>query len=339
MKKGQTGEGIITKVKFPNEGILITQDGEKVIVKNTVPGQKVRFSLKKKRKGRCEGRLLEVLEQSPQELPQPACVHFGECGGCTYQNLDYEKQLHFKEEQIKELLSEAVRTENGAQDAWFEGIKPSPVSEGYRNKMEFSFGDACKDGPLALGMHKRGSFYDIVTVNGCVIADGDYGKILSAVLAYFTEHGTGYLKKNTHEGYLRHLLVRKAAKTGEILISLVTTTQSCGETPEEQLLEGFCSTLRGLELEGTIAGILHTKNDSLADAVINEGTDILYGQDYFYEELLGMTFKLPLFPFSRPIRAGRRYCMKRYGSTLEAWKRAGKASCMICIQAPERLPR
>ena len=297
MKKGQTGEGIITKVKFPNEGILITQDGEKVIVKNTVPGQKVRFSLKKKRKGRCEGRLLEVLEQSPQELPQPACVHFGECGGCTYQNLDYEKQLHLKEEQIKELLSEAVRTEAGTQDAWFEGIKPSPVSEGYRNKMEFSFGDACKDGPLALRMHKRGSFYDIVTVNGCVIADGDYGKILSAVLAYFTEHGTGYLKKNTHEGYLRHLLVRKAAKTGEILISLVTTTQSCGETPEEQLLEGFCSTLRGLELEGTIAGILHTKNDSLADAVINEGTDILYGQDYFYEELLGMTFKITAFSF------------------------------------------
>lgn len=294
MKKGQTGEGIITKIDFPDKGIIYTEDGERIIVKNGLPGQKVRFMVHKKRKGRCEGRILEVLEKSPAELEEAACVHFGSCGGCSYQNMDYSRQIRLKEDQVKELLMPVVRAEN--MD-WFEGIRPSPVQSGYRNKMEFSFGDEYKDGPLALGMHRRGSFYDLVTVDQCVIADSDYNKILRAVLAYFTEKGAGYFNKKTHEGYLRHLLVRKAAKTGEILADLVTTTQNCGAESEEELLEGFRDVLLGLGLQGRIVGILHTKNDSLGDVVKNEGTGVLYGQDYFYEELLGMKFKITAFSF------------------------------------------
>ncbi len=294
MKKGQIGEGIITKADFPNKGILIAEDGEKIIVKNGVPGQKVRFSVNKKRNGRCEGRLLEVLEKSPIELEQAACAHFGSCGGCAYQHIDYRHQLCLKEGQVKELLMSVVQADNSD---WFEGIKPSPVQSGYRNKMEFTFGDEYKDGPLALGMHKRGSFYDIVTVDQCVIADSDYNCILRAVLTYFTDEGISYLNKKSHKGYLRHLLVRKAAKTGEILIDLVTTTQNCGTKPEAELLMGFQDVLLRLELQGTIVGILHTCNDSAADVVKNEGTEILYGQDYFYEELLGLKFKITAFSF------------------------------------------
>ena len=294
MKKGQIGEGTVTKTDFPNKGIIYTQEGEKIIIKNGIPGQKIRFSVNKKRKGKCEGRLLEVLEKSPLELDEAACTHFGSCGGCTYQNLAYSQQLALKEEQIRDLLLPAVQ---GADLQWFEGIKPSPVQSAYRNKMEFSFGDEYKDGPLALGLHKRGSFYDIVTVSGCKIAGSDYNRILQASLAYFSEKNVSYFKKNSHEGYLRHLLVRKAAKTGEILIVLVTTGQSCGAQPEPELLEGFRDMLLHLDLSGTIAGILHTRNDSVADAVKNEGTQILYGQDYFYEELLGMRFKITAFSF------------------------------------------
>ena len=294
MKKGQTGEGTVIKAEFPNKGIIYTEEGEKIVVKNAVPGQKLRFLISKKRKGKCEGRVLEVLEKSPLERKEAACVHFGSCGGCTYQNMDYKQQLALKEEQMKELLFPAVQQ---ADTTWFEGIKPSPVQYGYRNKMEFSFGDEYKDGPLALGMHKRGSFYDIVTVSGCRIAGSDYNQILQASLAYFSERNVTYFKKNSHEGYLRHLLVRKAAKTGEILIALVTTGQSCGTQPEAVLLEGFREALLRLKLDGKIVGILHTRNDSVADAVINEGTQILYGQDYFYEELLGMKFKITAFSF------------------------------------------
>lgn len=294
MKKGEIGEGIIEKVDFPNKGMICTEDGEKVIVKNTVPGQRVRFSVQKKRNGKCEGRLLEVLEKSPLELGQAVCVHFGSCGGCTYQNLDYEQQLRLKEAQVKEMLQSVVET---PVSTWFEGIKPSPAQFEYRNKMEFSFGDEYKDGPLALGMHKRGSFYDLVTACQCRITDADYDQILKTVLSYFTKEEVSYFKKNSHLGYLRHLLVRKAAKTGEILVDLITTTQDCGRKTEAELLDGFRESLLQLQLQGRIVGILHTKNDSIADAVKNEGTELLYGQDHFYEELLGLKFKISVFSF------------------------------------------
>ena len=283
MKKGQVYEGVIEKVVFPNKGIVTVAD-DKVVVKNGTLGQKVRFSVNKVRKGRYEGRLLEILEKSPIEIESP-CEHFGVCGGCTYQNLSYEEQLKLKESQVKELL-DGVCT-----DYVFEGIKGSPVQFGYRNKMEFSFGDEVKDGPLALGMHKRGSFYDIVTVTGCKIVDRDYNLILECVLNYFIEKGAGYYHKSVHQGYLRHLLVRKGVKTKEILIDLVTTTQ------EEVELGGLVSRLRELELCGNIVGMLHTLNDSLADVVQNDETRVLYGQDYFYEELLGLKFKISAFSF------------------------------------------
>lgn len=293
MKKGEIGEGTIEKIDFPNKGLLHTQDGEKIIIKNSIPGQKVRFLLSKKRRGKCEGRLLEVLEKSPLERSEAACVHFASCGGCTYQNLDYSQQAKLKESQVREMLQPVV----AADGTWFEGLKPSPTQFGYRNKMEFSFGDEYKDGPLALGLHKRGSFYDLVTVEQCVIADADFNQILKAVLAYFTNEGISYFKKSSHIGYLRHLLVRKAVKTGEILIDLVTTTQNCGPKKEPELLAGFRENLLQTKLQGKIAGILHTKNDSVADIVKNEGTEILYGADYFYEELLGLRFKISAFSF------------------------------------------
>ena len=157
--------------------------------------------------------------------------------------------------------------------------------------MEFSFGDEVKDGPLALGMHKRGSFYDIVTVDGCRLTDGDFRKILRATLDYFTELGTPFYRKLQHTGYLRHLLVRKAARTGQILVSLVTTSQMDAD------LEGWKETLLKLPLEGSFAGILHATNDSLADVVQSDRTEVLYGEEYFYEELLGLRFRISTFSF------------------------------------------
>lgn len=286
MKKGQIIEGIVTKIDFPNKGIVSVEGEEKtVVVKNTVQGQKVRASVNKIRKGKAEGRLLDVIEHSPLET-DPLCPHFGACGGCTYQNLPYEEQLKMKEEQIKHMMDQAVDGEY----IW-EGVLKSPVCEEYRNKMEFSFGDEFKDGPLALGMHKRGSFHDIVNVTECRIVDEDYRKILKAVLAFATETGYPFYHRMRHTGFYRHLLVRKAVKTGEILVDLVTTT-------EQQIdKDAFVSCLTGLELDGKIVGILHTKNDSLADVVKDEGTEVLYGQDFFYEELLGLKFKITPFSF------------------------------------------
>jgi len=293
MKKGQIGEARVEDMEFPNKGILHI-DGEKIIVKNAIPGQLVRFEVNKKRKGKCEGRLLEVLEPSPLERTEGTCPHFGLCGGCLYQSLPYEEQLRIKERQVRRLLDEVCPA--GGYE--FEPIKGSPIWDGYRNKMEFSFGDEYKDGPLALGMHKRGSFYDIVTTTKCQIVHPDFCEILSATLGYFSELGVGYYRKLQHTGYLRHLLVRRAVKTGEILVALVTSGQSEGlPAPEEELLAGWKDRLLGLELAGAFAGILHIQNDSLADVVQSDKTEILSGKDYFYEELLGLRFRITPFSF------------------------------------------
>jgi 23S rRNA (uracil-5-)-methyltransferase RumA len=299
MKKGQVYEGIVEAVHFPNKCVVAVEGEEKkVIVKNALEGQRVRFRLSKARKGKCEGTLLEVLEASPLELTgaDVPCVHFGACGGCTYQNLSYEHQLALKKKQIRELLAPVLAQAGGSFDSLFEGIEPSPRQFAYRNKMEFSFGDVAKGGELALGMHKRGSFYDIVTVSDCQIVDGDFRSILTTTLTYFANAKTSYFHKQTHEGYLRHLLVRKAVKTGEILVDLVTAT-AVDEAHEKALLEGFVDGLCALELEGRLTGILHTHNDSVADIVKDEGTDILYGEGFFYEELLGLRFRISPFSF------------------------------------------
>ena len=290
MKKGQVMEGRIDHIVFPNKGVAVTEHGEKVIVKNTISGQKVSFLVNKIRKGKAEGRLLETVEQSPLET-EAKCPYFGECGGCTYQSLPYEEQLKLKEGQVKKLMEDAIQD---ACEYEFLGIKGSPKQYEYRNKMEFSFGDAYKGGPLALGMHKRGSFYDILTVADCQIVDEDFRAILKVTVEFFGERNIPFFHRLTHEGYLRHLLVRKAEKTQEILIDLVVTTQY---EQEESLLTEWKKLLLSLSLKGSIKGILRTKNDSVADVVRNDGTDILYGQDYFYEELLGLKFKISPFSF------------------------------------------
>lgn len=296
MKKGQIIEGVVERVDFPNKGVVPTEEGKTVIVKNAIPGQKVSASINKVRKGKCEGRLLEVLEKSPLELDEAGCEHAGICGGCTYQTLPYEEQLALKQSQVKKLIDDVIDPDN--RDYEFLGIKASPRQQAYRNKMEFSFGDEYKDGPLALGMHKRGSFYDIVNVPGCQIVDEDFRTVLSATLDFFKEREISYYHKLRHTGYLRHLLVRKAVKTGEILVDLVTTTSVPDSVAkEEELLNGWKDALLARDYQGTMIGILHTKNDSVADAVTNEGTDVLHGQDFFYEELLGLRFKITPFSF------------------------------------------
>lgn len=360
MKKGQIYTGIVETLEFPNKGIVYIE-GEKAVVKHALPGQQVRFVINKKRNGRCEGRLLSVEMKSPLETEKNQCPHFGNCGGCLMQSIPYQEQLMIKEQQVKRLLDQVYLSRGTDADYRFEGIKPSPIWEGYRNKMEFSFGDEEKGGPLSLGMHKRGSFHDVVNTDHCRIVHPDFTRILTATREYFRERGIPFYQKLRHEGYLRHLLIRRGVKTGELLVALVTagnqlagancfggrrlaetnclaegqwketdglaeeqwketdglTEEQWKETDglaagreetdrelapdmareETALLEGWKELLLGLPLEGSFAGILHIRNDSLADVVQSDETTVLYGRDYFYEELLGLRFKVSLFSF------------------------------------------
>ena len=294
MKKREVYEGIIQKVAFPNKGLVTVEgEGKSVIVKNGIPGQKVKFCVNKIRKGKAEGRLLEVLEKSPLETREPVCSIFPACGGCMYQTMSYEEQMKMKGDQVKEILDAAI-----LEDYEFEGVKASPKEFAYRNKMEFSFGDEYKDGPLSLGLHKKGSTYDVLTAADCKLVHEDMTKILLCVLEYFKEKNVAYYKKMQHVGYLRHLLLRRGDQTGEILVNLVTTTQ------EEHDLSLLVDALLALQLEGKIVGILHILNDSLSDVVQSDETRILYGQDFFYEKLLDMDFKITPFSFFQPNTKG-----------------------------------
>ncbi|MFV0466476.1 MAG: 23S rRNA (uracil(1939)-C(5))-methyltransferase RlmD [Lachnospiraceae bacterium] len=296
MKKGQILEGTVEKVLFPNKGLVTVEDRD-IIVKNTIPGQKISFMVNKIRKGKAEARLLEILQKSESELEMPVCIHFGECGGCSYQNLSYKEQLTLKETQMKELFTPVLARDQTSWNDVYEGIKESPRQFEYRNKMEFSFGDTSKNGPLALGMHKRGSFYDIVNVNKCQIVDKDFRIILSCCKEFFARREVPFYHRMQHEGYLRHLLVRKAAKTGEILVVLITSSQIPHHIREEVLLEDLTARLTQLSYQGKLQGILHTVNDSLADVVKNDETHILYGQDHFVEQVLGLEFQISPFSF------------------------------------------
>lgn len=302
MKKGEVYEGYIEDFDFPNKGSLFIED-RKVTVKETLPGQKVRFSISKKKTGMAEGRLLEVLEKSELEDIEPLCHYFGICGGCAYQNLSYNNQLKFKEDIVKKLIDKALP---GHSYEW-EGIIPSPVQNAYRNKMEFTFGDEYKDGPLALGLHKKGSFHDIVSVCeefGCVIINSDWRKIVQYTLTFFSNRKVPYYHRMKHEGILRNLVVRQSAATGEFLINLVTSTQwKEYDFEEKTLLNEYADGLLSLEKSGelteggSIAGILYTENDTLGDVVKSDRTICLFGRDYITEEVIGLKFKISPFSF------------------------------------------
>jgi len=274
----------IEDVAFSNKGYGF-YDGVKVIVKNSLPGQRILARVIKKRKGAFEAVLVSTVNRAPFEI-EPLCPHFKLCGGCTYQNYEHEAEIRLKERQILKLLNDNI-----GSDFEFLGITPSPLLEGYRNKCEFSFGDEEKGGRLALGMRKRNSFYEVVTLTGCNIVDKDNIKIINFTRDFFEAKGLSFYNRMRKEGELRNLVVRKAKKTGEILVNIITFNTISPEIYE------YAKLLSELSLEGTICGILHTKNGSVADVVKSDKTTVLYGRDYFYENILGLTFKISAFSF------------------------------------------
>ena len=261
MNKKQICEGFVEYVDFPNKAVVTTKetdaDGKekeyKVVVKGALPGQTVKFVVTKARRDKCLGRLKEVIKPSELETAQPMCPKFGTCGGCNYQSLPYETQLDIKKNQVIKLIDgaydeltaiKAQQTEENTakpldvkKDYIYDGIYASPNVLGYRNKMEFSFGDEYKGGPLALGLHRKGSVHDVVNATDCAIIHEDYSKVMSLVCSFFAEREIPHYNKNTHTGVLRHLLVRRSETTGEMIVALVTSSQGVVSEKENVLSE------------------------------------------------------------------------------------------------------
>ena len=321
MKKGETGEGVISYVDFPDKGIiLLTDDERKVVLKGGIEGEKVRYRVGKRRNDKYEARIEEVLEKAPTETREPACKNYGLCGGCSYHTLPYEEQLKLKSSQVKKMLDRVI-----SSDYEYEEILGSPSEWETRNKMEYAFGDSYKGGPMSIGLHKRGHFHDILFTDDCKIVNDDFNKILRCVFEHFNEAEISFYNKAMHRGYLRHLLVRRASKTGEILVALETSSDFItkdektalemeslkeflaspnavyekGEQSqaEKDILAEMAEKLKKIDLEGEITGIIHLVNDEVSDDVKAERQEILYGRDYITEELLGLKFKITTFSF------------------------------------------
>ena len=203
-----------------------------------------------------------------------------------YQGVPYEEQLANKAGEVRGLLEK--------KDIRYEEllpIEPAPDRYAYRNKMEYTFGDMIKDGPTTLGMHKKKHFMSIITVDECQLVHEDFNRVLRGVLDFVIEKGYSHYHKKTHKGLMRHLIVRRGVRTGELLVNVVTSSE---EGFDE---EAFTEMILALPLENTVVGVLRTINDRLADAVYCDELKVLYGRDYYMEEIMGLKFRVSAFSF------------------------------------------
>ena len=213
----------------------------------------------------------------------PAADH---CGGCIYQGINYADQYAAKDKSVRRLLDK-----HDIEESVYLGMEPAICTGAYRNKMEYTFGDLDKGGELELGMHFKGRFMSIITTDACQLVPASFNTVVRAVLDFCRSEGYVPYHRKTHLGLLRNLVVRCGVRTNELLINIVTSSEPGFDE------EGFRDLLLSLNLDMTIVGIMRTFNDSVADAVIDESHKILYGRDYYNEEILGLKFKVNEFAF------------------------------------------
>lgn len=307
MKKGDI---ISIKIEGINErgksyGII---DNNRVFVNiNAAKDQIVEGRLNKTRKKRYELNDCKIIDyanrknQIYQELER-------QCGGCNFQYYTYEEQLYLKKENIKRLLDQCIKYEYEFQ----EPIQ-SVEKQGYRNKMEFSFGNEYLDGPTILGLHKQNSFHDIVNVSGCKLMDANFNMIYNKVDEISKKFGLNFYHRLKHVGYLRNLVIRKGKN--DILVNLVTTSD-IDKKIEKDYLKELKKELLNLPLKDgyKITGILHTLNDGLQDMVVSEKENILYGKRDICEEVFDLKFEISPYSF---FQTNKKTVEKLYSKVIE----------------------
>ena len=220
-------------------------------------------------------------------MNKEVCAMKDLCGGCLYQGVSYEDQVAQKDKEIRRLLKKHDISED-----IYQGMVPAFTPYCYRNKMEYTFGDFEIGGELELGMHRKKSFMSIITNDSCQLVPDCFNQVLRSTLEFCRSRGYSFYHRKSHEGLLRNLVVRCGVKTNELLINIVTSSEDgFDESAYTQMI------LDQNWGDMTVVGIIRTFNDSVADAVIPEGTKLLYGRDYYNEEILGLKFKVQAFAF------------------------------------------
>lgn len=215
--------------------------------------------------------------------PPPICRHFGECGGCRFQDLPYEAQLRGKEARCRTLRDEA------GLETGILPIVPSPRTSHYRNKMEFTFAED-RGGPVC-GLHRREEKRSVFQLRECLISPPGTGSIVGAVVEFARGSGLEAYDPYRRRGFWRNLVIRESKSSGELLVNLVTS--SAGEPDRAALL----SALDGSAAGDRIASVIHTVSDSLSNAVVPQSWETLRGEPFLEERIAGLIFRVLPFSF------------------------------------------
>lgn len=293
MKKGDMVRVTMDRTVFPGRGRGTIEDqGFEAL--GAFPGETIEGRFTRRNKGVGIIKHFEVMEPAEYSI-EPRCKHFRKCGGCLSQHVPLEMQRAFKEREVLDLFRN-----RGITYQSYKGISGFTRPYYYRNKMEFSFGDPYKDGPLHLGLHQRGMGKNILDTDDCQLISRDMNAIRTAVADYYRKKGYPYYHIMKREGYLRHLILRESYTNGDLMVTLVTTSAILEDFSE------FIELLTELPLKGTLKSVWHVTNDLPSDAVNVSQMVHLYGEKTIEEEMLGLSFHIsPLSFFQTNTEAAR----------------------------------
>lgn len=270
----------------------------KVELRRGVPGERLLCQVTKRRGELVRARILETLAPSA-DFVTPQCAHFDNCGGCSFQDSAYAVQLSEAHARLGELLAPVF--EKNPSPVTLEPVVAAGPTFGYRNKMDFTFGtkrwvefsgassaddvDDAKPRDFALGLHAPGRHDKVLDVDACEIAFPEANALLGATRALALEMGLAPWDLTDHSGLLRHLLVRKGFRTGEVLVYLVTSTQAGVEQ-----IPAFAAEL--VRRVPAITTLVHGQRDAIASVAEGEADVVLHGTGVIHEVLGGVTFEL-----------------------------------------------
>lgn len=268
-KKNEILELEVEALAFGGRGVA-KHDDFVVFVEGGIPGDKVRARIFKVRGKYAESKIEDLLVPSPHRVA-PACEHFGVCGGCKWQNLEYSVQKKYKEDQLKDALIHI----GDIPDPPVEPIIGAHKIYYYRNKMEFSF-HAGDNGEILLGLHVARRFQDVFQLRVCHLQSELSNSIVEFIRKRSNQLGLPPYHIVRHEGYLRFLVIREGKFTGEVLVNIVTGK---GEFPQLKALGEEI----GKRFEPVVS-VSHTINPAKANIAKGEKENILYGADHIYEQ-------------------------------------------------------
>jgi 23S rRNA (uracil1939-C5)-methyltransferase len=262
---------------------VASHDGLKILVPGAVIGDTVRAQVVGERGAARVAEVIGIVTPSKRRAA-PRCSHFGACGGCLFQDLDYGTQLALKERHLRRTLEEAGL--GGAAGA-VKPVTPSPDLYGYRNKMEFAFGE--KLGELALGLRekvtaRRQTFRRTLPLDECPIFGPVVGRVFPVVLEFARGQGLSGFEPATRKGDLRHLVLRQAKRTGELMAVLVTADRPGLDLP------GLAVRLAAAAPE--LRSFVHVTNSRGSDIVEHEKVRVVAGTPFIEEKLAGLAFRI-----------------------------------------------